>query len=341
MIDRALVAGLGSIGQRHLRLLRHRLPEAKLMVLRHGSCKTPIDGADACTTSLEEALAFAPQVAVIATPAPFHCETAIALAGIGTHLLVEKPMATTLSEARALATAAEAAGIVLQVGYNLRHLDSLAAFRDALVGGQIGRVASVRVEVGQYLPNWRPGRNWRQTVSARADFGGGVLLELSHELDYLRWLFGDVCGVRGWIGQQGGFNIDVEDTVHMILEFCAPTPFGATGAAPVASVSMDFIRHDAVRRCVAIGEDGTLTWDGIASEVRLIRRDAAEMLLLDIRPDRDASYQAQMDAFLESVESGAVVAVTAYDGLAVMELVEAARRSHATGGAMVAPGVEA
>jgi predicted dehydrogenase len=338
MMDRALVVGLGSIGLRHLRLLRARLPEAKIMVLRYGSCKAPVDGADFCTTSLDEAIAFAPKVAIIANPAPFHCTTAIALAEAGTHLLVEKPMAVTASQARALTEVAHAAAVVLQVGYNLRFLESLVAFREALAGGRIGRVTSVRVDAGQYLPDWRPGCDWRETVSARSDLGGGVLLELSHELDYLRWLFGDVSEVRGWMGQQGGLNVEVEDTVHMILKFCAPTPVNSIGVAPVATVSVDFIRRDTVRRCVALGEDGTLIWDGIASEVRMKRPDAAETLLFETRPDRDASYLAQMDAFLDSVQSGAAVTVSANDGVAVMDLVEAVRRSHAAGGVMVTPG---
>lgn len=337
MIDRVLVVGLGSIGQRHLRLLRTRLPGSQIMVLRHGCCKTPVEGADVCVTSLEKALAFRPQIAVIATPAPFHYETALALAEGGTHLLVEKPMAASALQAQALTTAAQAAGVVLQVGYNLRQLSSLVAYRVALHSGQIGRVASVRAEVGQYLPDWRPGQDWRASVSARADLGGGVLLELSHELDYLRWIFGDICGVRGWVGQQGGLAIDVEDTVHVLLNFSAATPFGFEGAAPVASLNMDFIRRDSVRRCVAIGEEGTLTWDGMVSEVRLNRPGAKDALLYCNRSDRDASYLAQIDSFLASVEIGASVAVSGNDGLAVMHLIDAVRHSHAAGGAVVIP----
>lgn len=337
MIERVLVAGLGSIGRRHLTVLRGRLPGARIMVLRHGGCEETIAGADDCTTSLDEAVAFAPQIAVIATPAPFHAAPAKVLAQAGTHLLVEKPMATTVGEARALADAAKAASVVLQIGYNLRFLDSLAAFRTALVAGRIGRVASVRAEVGQYLPDWRPGADWRSAVSARPDLGGGVLLELSHEFDFLGWIFGEVRSVRGWTGRQGGLGLEVEDTAHVLLEFAAPLPAGAKGVAPVASVSLDFIRRDTARRCVAIGENGTLTWDGVASEVRLSRPGEDDVLLHDTPADRNASYVAQLDAFLSSVETGASVSLSADDGLAALEIVEAVRRSHAADGAAVAP----
>lgn len=337
MIERALVVGLGSIGLRHLRLLRAQLPNARIMVLRHGSCDDAIDEADDCTTSLEKAVAFAPQIAVIATPAPFHAASAIALARAGAHLLVEKPMAATIGDARALEDAAKAAGIVLQVGYNLRFLDSLGTFRSALAANRIGRIASVRAEVGQYLPDWRPGADWRNAVSAHPDLGGGVLLELSHEFDYLRWIFGMVRSVRGWTGRQGGLGLEVEDTVHAVLEFAAPFPADAPGVAPVAAVTLDFIRRDTVRYCVAIGEHATLTWDGVASEVRLIRPGEADEVLHDAKPDRDASYIAQFAAFLASIEAAAPAVVSGADGVAVLEIVEAVRRSQAANGAAMAP----
>lgn len=336
--DRTLVVGLGSIGQRHLRLLRARLPEAEIMALRHGSCDDLPAGVDLCTNSLHEAVAFAPQIAVIASPAPFHMEPAAALARAGTHLLVEKPMAANALEARHMAEVATEAGVVLQVGYNMRFLECLRLFRKALLSGQIGRVLSVRAEVGQYLPDWRPGRDWRTAVSARADLGGGVLLELSHEFDFLRWIFGELRTVRGWTGRLGELGVDVEDTVHAILEFDEPTPRDLVGAPPVAAVSMDFIRRDKERSCTAIGTDGTLTWDGIAEQVRLIRPGEAETLLYDSRAGRDAAYLAQIDAFLEAVRTTERVsagAAGASDGIAVMNIVEALRRSEAGNGRAV------
>jgi predicted dehydrogenase len=332
MIERALVAGLGSIGKRHLHLLRERLPNSKIMVLRHGNCDEFLAEANACTTSLDEALNFEPQIAIVATPAPFHAAPTIALASRGVHVLVEKPMAADAAAARAMAEAAATAGVVLQVGYNLRFLESLAAFRKAILEARIGRVASVRAEVGQYLPNWRPGRDWRDSVSARAELGGGVLLELSHELDLLRWVFGEVLTVRACMGRQGALGIDVEDTVHAVLGFANQIPQGSFGVAPMASVTLDFMRRDTVRRCVAIGETGTLIWDGIAKEVGLAGSDGEYTVIQKDEPGRNESYIAQLNSFLAAVQSGTDVAVDAVDGVAVMDIVEAVRRSHEAGG---------
>ncbi|MEO1987390.1 MAG: Gfo/Idh/MocA family oxidoreductase [Martelella sp.] len=332
MIDRIVINGLGNIGRRHIRLLRARFPQAQIMTLRHGSSKDVLPEADICVTSLDEAVAFAPDIAIISTPAPHHAAPAIAFARAGVHLLVEKPMAATLDAAKAMAEAAREAGVRVQIGYNLRFLDSLSIFREAIHGGKAGRISSVRAEVGQYLPDWRPGADWRNAVSARRDFGGGVLLELSHELDYLRWIFGEVDAVQGWLGYNGPLGLEVEDTVHALLHFAGSVPVGYEGAAPVANLTLDFIRRDPVRRCVAIGDEGTLEWDGIASRVRLFSPDGERQLLHDQKPSRDTSYSLQLEAFVHCVTTAAPPAIGIEDGLAVLKVVEAIKRSHGEGG---------
>ena len=328
MISRALVAGLGSIGQRHLRLLRAALPSADIRLLRHSDCDLVIEHADGCFSRLEDAQGFAPELAVIASPAPFHVDTAHALAEGGAHLLVEKPVSDgTAGVAELIAMCADR-GLVCQVGYNLRFLETLQAFRAELAAGRIGAVQAVRCEIGQYLPDWRPGADYRTTVSAQRALGGGVILELSHELDMLRWVFGEVDWISAWTGQQGALEIDVED--------CAMIQMGFTGG-PVAQLGMDFLRRDTTRTCTAIGETGSLRWD--AGTGRVDHFDpglGAWAKVTQIIPDRDASYRSQIAALLSAVagRQGNIAAQGA-DGLAVMQLVEAVRRSDAQQGLRV------
>jgi predicted dehydrogenase len=260
-------------------------------------------------------------VAIIASPAPFHLGAAAALADQGTHLLIEKPLAASTDGVEAFLNNCVKNNVLVQVGYNLRFLETLQKFRDVLKTGCIGKVQSVRSEIGQYLPGWRPGKDYRQTVSAQRKLGGGVLLELSHELDFLRWTFGEVDWVSSWSGQLGALNIDVEDCAHLNLGF-------ASGV--VGNVCMDFLRHDTTRCCTAIAEAGTLRWDAVAGDVSLFSAGTNEwQTLLEKRPDRDASYREQIKLFLAAIPSGKVspYAATGADGLAVLRLIEAARKS--------------
>lgn len=332
MIERVLLVGYGSIGQRHLRIVRDSLPTADIRVLRHRPCETKPDQANGCFSVLAEACGFAPQVTVIANPAPFHLEAAIALAAAGSHLLIEKPLSHTPDGVMALLRVMRERSLVLQVGYNLRFLPSLEQFRERILRGEIGPVLSVRSEIGQYLPTWRPDTDYRQGVSARRALGGGVLLELSHELDYLRWVFGEVSWVNAWLGRQSGLDIDVEDTAHLTLGFTAD----AVGRAPVAALSLDFIRHDMTRMCTAIGERGSLRWNGLTGEVA--ERPAGSVDWRSVyhhANQRDDSYRAQWQHFLACVHSDQTPRVTGEDGLAVLDIAAAARQSAAMQGARV------
>lgn len=332
MIDRVLIVGYGSIGQRHLRLVRDALPQADIRILRHRPCDAIPDLANGCYDSLDAACAFAPQAAVIASPAPFHVASARALAAVGCHLLVEKPLAATEDGVPALLRLVRERHLTLQVGYNLRFLPSLIEFRTRIQAGAIGRVLSIRCEIGQSLPTWRPGADYRQGVSARRGLGGGVLLELSHELDYLRWIFGEVVWVTAWLGRQSDMEIDVEDTAHLTLGF-APA---ASGPSPVAALSLDCIRHDTARQCTAIGEQGSLRWNGLTGEISLYPAGGtAWQSVYRHTHQRDDSYRVQWQHFQSYVQSGCTPLVTGEDGLAVLRIVAAARQSAAAQGARV------
>lgn len=175
MGDRFLIVGLGSIGRRHLACLREISPDAEITVWRqyHRDGAVP-DGADHVVLDLESALACKPGCAIVANPAPFHLETAIALAEAGVHLLVEKPLSDSIRDVDRLLSLCESKGLVLAVAYVLRNHEGLKVFRQAVQCGEIGRVLSFRAEVGQYLPDWRPGGDYRNNVSARKELGGGA-----------------------------------------------------------------------------------------------------------------------------------------------------------------------
>lgn len=330
MIDRLLIVGLGSIGKRHLRVVRDALPQADIRILRHLPCSETPEFANGCFSVLEQACAFLPQAAVIANPAPLHIDSALALASVNCHLLIEKPLSHQTDGVERLLKEVKQRQLVLQVGYNLRHLPSLVKFRESIHSGIIGRVISVRCEIGQYLPSWRPQIDYRQGVSARQALGGGALLELSHELDYLRWIFGEVMWVRAWLGKQSGLEIDVEDTAHLTLGFAARSFV----PGPVAALDLDFIRHDTTRQCTAIGESGSLRWNGITGEVSHHQPGSDKwQQLFHHAHQRDESYQTQWNHFMTSILSETTAPVSGEDGLAVLEIIEAARQSASALGA--------
>jgi predicted dehydrogenase len=326
--NRILIVGLGSIGKRHLRLARELLPNADIRVLRHQECDSIPEHANGCFSKLEEATEFAPQLAVIASPASFHVDVAQSLARVGAHLLVEKPLSASLEGVSQLIDICGKQNTVLMTGYNLRFLPSLQRFRDMLNQRVLGKVLSVRCEIGQYLPSWRPDTDYRQGVSARRELGGGALLELSHELDYLRWIFGEVKWVKATLSRQSSLEINVEDTAHLILGFTS----GDEDHQLVASVNLDFIRHDTTRLCTAICKNGSLRWNGLTGVIEQFEAGAKEWReLFRQQHQRDDSYLAEWHHFLDCINAQTVPLISGEDGLKVLQIIDAARQASSAG----------
>ncbi|MCB1099204.1 MAG: Gfo/Idh/MocA family oxidoreductase [Verrucomicrobiae bacterium] len=337
-ISRLLVVGLGSIGKRHLRIARHFFPFADIRILRHLPADSIPEFANGCFSTVDDAILFLPEIAVIANPATLHVPIAQRLAERGVHLLVEKPLSANVDGVDILLETCRARNVVLQVGYNLRFLPSLQRFREMLRANWIGEVLSLRCEVGQCLTSWRPGADYRKSVTARRELGGGVLLELSHELDYLRWIFGEVVWVSSHLSKQSHFDIDVEDTAHLTIGFSP----AEGGRQLIGVLSMDLVRQDHCRVCTAIGDKGTLRWNGLTGVVDSFPGDSSSWVgVFRHQHQPDESYLLEWIEFLQSILDKTVPSCSGEDGLEVLRIVSAARESSESGKRVAICAVEA
>jgi len=328
MIEKILIVGRGSIGLRHLQLARGYFPNAEIKVLTHRLDGEVSEYSDGHFTKIEEALQFLPQIAVIANPATLHLEIAQKLVEIGTHIIIEKPLSTRISGIDKLIETIRRVDKVVLVGYNLRFDSSLQELRRLVHAGRIGKALSVRSEVGQYLPSWRSGSDYRYGVSAKKSLGGGVLFELSHEIDYLRWIFGDFVWVKATLSRQSSLEIDVEDTAHLTFGFMP----NRDQTQLIGTLNLDFIRHDNIRLCTVIGENGSLRWDGIRGEVSVFMRGSKEWVTIYERSTAiTQTYADEWQYFLQNIQGIESPAASIEDGKKVIELILAARHSSKSG----------
>ena len=322
------IVGFGSAGARALQVLRELRPEAEFLVVsRHAATGERV----AVTSSLDDVVAFAPDAVIVAGPATARADVLRQIGTLGVPVFIEKPLAHTLVDAVAVLDLLGPAVERSQVGYNLRFSQSLIAFRDLVRGGSCGRVLRFNAETAQYLPDWRPDKDYRETVSARADLGGGVLLELSHELDYLRWIFGEWDWVSAWTGRTSSLEIDVEDTVLVTIGIDADQASNQIAG----HLSLDFARRDKTRTVTAVCEGGTLRWDGIAGTVEVYEPSGSRWETVVTDSGMQSTYRAQWDSFLSVVKEGSAPRVAVSDGIAVLRAVEAIRQSHEQSGARV------
>lgn len=323
-----LIIGFGSIGKRHLKNLRELEPNAFIIVVRRPSAdnkeNTVPKGADQLVHSVTEALDFSPVAAIIANPAPFHINIASELIERNIHVMIEKPISDSVSGVEQLIENANQKSLVLMTAYNFRFSEAAQQFRQSILNGAIGKLISVSVDTGQYLPSWRPGTDYRKGVSAKAALGGGVLLELSHEFDYLRWIFGDVSSVYARCAKSGILDIDLEleESVDMLLAF-------ESGLS--ATVHVDFIQVVPHRICKVIGAEGTLIWDAVNHEVRIntLANPQGDFIVAPME-QRNDMYLDEIRHFIECIESGTEPNVSGSDGLAALNVALAAKRSAKT-----------
>lgn len=291
--QRVLVVGSGSIAQRHTRnLLALGVTEVVVLTRRDLSGVEAFE--DARVTSSADIPDDCPAVAIVANDTDKHVPLARQLVALGASVLVEKPIADGITdELLALREEARAAGVVVRVAYNLRFLGAIGRVGELLADGVIGRRLFARIEVGQWLPDWRPGRPVTELYSASQQRGGGVALDLSHEVDYLTMLFGTPEDWRVLPSSTGLLGIEAPDVFEGIYAY--PDGFSAT-------VHMDYLERVTRRRIRVVGAEGVIECDVAGKLLRVARHGEAETRYE--QPglfDGPGTYLAELESFFAEV----------------------------------------
>ena len=318
MSERVLVIGCGSIGQRHIRNLRALGIEAVFAVdpSREHLIAASRVGAVPCD-NLDSALNLQPSAVLICTPPHLHLTGARAALEAGASVFVEKPIAPAMDGVDALLELAERVQGTVYVGYNLRFHAGLRKLKALLDDGAIGKLLILQAEFGQYLPDWRPGRDYRNGYNAHAAMGGGIILDASHEIDYARWLAGEIIAVFAVMAKLSDLEMNVEDTAMVTLRFAS----GVLG-----QLHLDCLQRDYARNCKLVGAEGTLLWD-YAEGVRLYSSKTKQRETFPLVPDANEMYLEEMRHFLACLRGEATPLVAGGDGKRVLEIALAAKHS--------------
>jgi predicted dehydrogenase len=332
-----LIAGLGSIGRRHFRNLT-ALGEKDLVLLRTRKATLTDDelAGYPVETDLQEALVkHKPDAVVIANPTSMHLDTAIPAAQAGCHILLEKPVSHSLDRLDVLEQAAQKSGSRILVGFQFRYHPTLNKARELIAENRLGKILTVHAHWGEYLPQWHPWEDYRHSYAARADLGGGVIVTLTHPLDYLRYLMGDVESLWSFNGRISPLEIDVEDVAEIGLRFAN----GATGG-----VHVNYFQRPPVHRLEIAGTNGTLRWDNADGVLHLHQMPAPFGSFSDQPPapvvetfappdgfERNQLFVAQLRHFLDVVRGESQPVCTLEDGVNALRLAWAAYESQATG----------
>lgn len=285
------VIGLGSIAKKHRANLKMLYPKAKIFALpsrRRIVEKNEIDNADSVVNSVDQLIDLKPKFVIDASPSSMHFRNSSLLIQNLIPVLIEKPIASTLSDSEKLISLSKKFKLPLAVGYCLRQLPSALMVKQLLEDLGEQPVYNVQATVGQYLPDWRGDVDFRESVSARAELGGGVLLELSHELDYLQWLLGPLKVEHAILRSSNELSLEVEEIADITLK---------TNDGGVCNLHLDFLQRHSHRKCSFVCAGKRIDWDLITNSVVVSDKNGIHDVYSEPEWDKNNMYIAMLKNF--------------------------------------------
>ncbi len=322
-----LIAGLGSVGRRHMRNLIS-LGETDIVLLRTHKATLPDDELAnfPVETNIDEAIKkHKPDAVIVSNPTSLHLDIAIPAAQAGCVILLEKPISDSMQRIDELSSAVKKSGAKVLVAFQFRFHPSLMKAKELISNGAIGRIISANVHFGEYLPAWHPWEDYRISYAARKDMGGGVVATQCHSLDYLPWLVGDnVESVFGYTAKLSDLEIDVEDTAKIALRF-------ANGA--LGSLHLDFNQQPPEHHFTIVGTNGTIKWNLADGAVRIYQPEKKDWVQYPLSAswERNVMFLEQTKHFVDIVKGKANPSCTLEDGIQVMKIISAVHESQKMG----------
>jgi len=308
-----LIAGLGSIGRRHLRNLIS-LGESDIVLYRTHKSSLPDEELSnfPVETDLNKAFGSNPDAVVISNPTAMHMTIAEQAAKANCHIFIEKPISHTIESLSAFETALKKSTSVVFVGFQFRFNPGLKTVKKIINDKVVGRPISFQSHWGEYLPGWHPWEDYRKSYAADRDMGGGVVLTLCHPLDYLRWIFGEVKELYAATGKFSDLEIKSEDTAEALLTFTNNV---------IGGLHLDYYQQPKKHFLSIICADGTVFWEYETSMVRL-EKASGEIVELGTSDnyERNQMYLAEMKHFLDICKRGVKPICGYSDGKKTLEL---------------------
>ncbi len=310
------VIGTGSIGARHLQVLRRIGDVCPLAISKRSERVKELARQGYSTAGdMGAAAGMGATLCIIATDTGRHVQDGLGAVENGLDVLIEKPLSVDAAEGHRLCERAAEAGRHVFVGCVLRFSELLNTFRQSL--NEVGRLHSVRIECQSYLPGWRPERPYKESYSARAD-EGGVLRDLIHEIDYAGWLFGWPASVQARVRNLGRLGIASDEVADLTWE-------AADGC--LISISLDYLSSPSRRQLRACGERGTLEWDALANTV-ILTLDGEPPKRVTSAQTHDEMMLAQTRAFINVRQRiYHPLLATGKDGVRALAVCDAARKA--------------
>lgn len=284
---KVLIVGLGSIAKKHISALRDIDSNVEIYALRSNVNAETYDSVHNIYSLSESATTY--DFAIISNPTSNHAETIKDLLSLNIPLFIEKPLFDKLDHTDLLKQISEK-GVITYVACNLRFLESLNFLHDYIKDNPDRRINEVNVYCGSYLPDWRPGIDYKKCYSAIPELGGGVNIDLIHDIDYVYWIFGKPLSSKGICRNVSSLGIRAIDYANYQLIYPNFT----------ASIILNYYRRDYKRTLEVVFDDSTWTLD--VKNNRIVD-ETGRNIFNGVSSPID-TYKKQLSHFISSIQSG-------------------------------------
>jgi len=297
---KVLIVGLGSIALKHIDALQSFVPEVEIFAWRQIRRGAAPEG----VVEVERIEGLNVDFAIISNPTSMHLDTIIQLLPLRCPLFIEKPVADGLSQREHVLNQVAEAGLLTYVGCNLRFLPTLQFLKSELP--KAGKVNEVSVYCGSYLPDWRPHLDYKTSYSARRELGGGVHLDLIHELDYCYWIMGMPHAVTRHLANKSHLDIDASDAAYYHLHYDTFS----------TNVALNYFRRTPKRTIELVLEENTWLVDLLAGTIT----DQSGSMIFESKFDIRQTYVDQMVHFLNCIQTQTPTINSLDDGFKVLQM---------------------
>ncbi len=315
-----LIIGSGSVGKRHATNFSSLGCEISLFDLNQDRLNEVSSNVivKASYIDINEALRVDKfDGAVICSPTLYHPEQALLLIEAGVPVLVEKPLAINLSDAESLKTSIEKLNGKLLLGYTWRWWEPLRRLKKMILGNSIGNVRYVQFNMSAHLADWHPWERYQDFFMSSKKLGGGALLDESHWIDIMIWIFGMPKSITGKVSKLSNLEIETDDNVDLI---CYYENMNIT-------IHLDLYGRPHDKSIRFIGENGSIFWTADPNRIRVSKQSSQIWEDFNFDCLRNDMFINIAKDFLNVMNNKMNISCSVNDGINVLKIIEAARKS--------------
>lgn len=319
-----LILGSGSVGKRHAQNLTKLGCKISCYDPRKDRVEELKKEIEIINSTTDENAAFGfnnLDGVVVASPTAFHSDQVIKALKSNLPVLLEKPPSKFINETKEMFKVQNNTNVPVLLGYTWRWWPPLKELKEILEKSIIGKILHVQFHMSAHLADWHPWERYNEFFMASKEQGGGALLDESHWIDLMLWLFGKPQALFGQIEKNSSLDIETDDNVDVIINY---------NDGKRVTIHLDLYGRPHEKFIRFVGESGTILWSANPNRIGISKKMDQDWEYINYNCERNEMFSNVASEFISVLNGSPVKTCNLQDGINVMQIIEAIRESNDT-----------